>query len=58
MRELADGIAVSVLLGGGVWIKWAAAPVLVAFELGRLFERMRLRGRQAAARRGVGLRAR
>jgi hypothetical protein len=58
MRELADGITISAVVAGTAYIKWAAAPVLVAFELGRLFERMRLRGRQAAARRGVGLRAR
>jgi hypothetical protein len=54
MKELADGITVAALAGGGVWIKWAAAPVLIAFELGRLFERIKLRG-QKAARRGARL---
>ena len=56
MKDLASGIAASVFLGGGgVYLKWAAAPVLVAFELGRIFERMRARGGEKAAGRGLGI---
>jgi len=48
--QLADGITITAVIGGAQYMKWAAAPVLIAFELGRLFERWKARGRQASAR--------
>jgi hypothetical protein len=39
----------SMLVAGGLFMKWAVLPVLVAFELGRAVERVR-HGRKAPAR--------
>jgi len=52
------GIAAIVVMASGAYLKWAVAPLLLAFELGRLFERMIRNRGQAAARRRVSLRAR
>ena len=36
------------VIAAGAWLRWAARPVLIAFGIGRLFERVKRR--QAAAR--------
>ena len=51
-------IAAAAVVVSGVYLKWAVAPLLLAFELGRLFERMIRNRGQASARRRVSLRAR
>jgi hypothetical protein len=43
------GVAAGAFVAGGLFMKWAALPVLVAYELGRAVERFR-NGWKAPAR--------
>ena len=46
VEDLASGLIVAGLAAVGAYLKWAVAPVLIAFELGRLFERKRAYARR------------
>ncbi len=46
-------IGAGIALVAGAFLRWAIRPVLIAFELGRLFERMQRPQRREATHRAA-----